>query len=57
MELLGWLVRPGVDLRYRASGSVSVLFQTQVAFGRVAHDGGSVSLLGPRGVLLMEWMR
>lgn len=57
MELLGWLVRPGVDLRFRASGSVSVVFQTQVAFGRVAHDGGSVSLLGPRGVLLMEWSR
>jgi len=57
LELLGWLVRPGVDLRYRASGSVSVAVQAQVAFGRLADNGRSVSLLGPRGVVVMEWSR
>jgi hypothetical protein len=57
LELLGWLVRPGVDLRYRASGSVSILFQGQAAFGRLADNGTSVSFLGPRSVVLVEWGR
>jgi len=58
LKLLGWLVRPGVDVRYRASGNVAVLFQGQVAFGRLAEgNGNSVSLVGPRAVILLEWTR
>lgn len=57
LELLGWLVRPGVDVRYRASGAVALLFQGQAAFGRLAANGGSVSLVGPRAVVLVEWGR
>jgi hypothetical protein len=58
LELLGWLVRPGVDLRYRAGAAVAFLLQAQTAFGRVADGaGGSVSLSGPRAVLLLEWAR
>jgi len=57
LELLGWLARPGVDVRYRASGAVALLFQGQVALGRLAQNGGSVSLVGPRAVLLLEWTR
>jgi len=57
VALLGWLVRPGVEVRYRASGSVSVLFQGQAAFGRIANNVGSVSLVGPRAVVLCEWTR
>ncbi len=56
-SLLGWLVRPGVDLRYRASGDVTILLQGQTAVGRVADNGASVSLVGPRAVVLLAWAR
>lgn len=56
-SLLGWLVRAGVDLRYRASGDVTILFQGQTAVGRVADNGASVSLVGPRAVVLLAWAR
>ena len=57
LVLLGWLVRPGVDVRYRASAALTVLVQGQAAFGRLANNGGSVSLVGPRAVALLEWSR
>ncbi len=61
LVLLGWLVRPGVDLRYRASGAVTLLLQGRAAFGRLANSGGggarSVSAVGPRAVVLLEWTR
>jgi hypothetical protein len=57
LRLLGWLVRPGVDLRYRASGEMTILVQGQTAVGRVADNGSSVSLVGPRVVVLLEWAR
>jgi hypothetical protein len=54
LELLGWLVRPGLELRWRASGSVTLVLQGQAAFGRLADNGSSVTLLGPRGVVLLD---
>jgi len=57
LALLGWLVRPGLDVRYRASAAWTVLVQGQVAFGRVADNGSSVPLVGPRAVVLLEWAR
>src|SRR5438874_12836625 len=36
LALLGWLVRPGVGLRFRASGQVALLVECQGAFGRLA---------------------
>ena len=56
-SLLGWLLRAGVDLHYRASGDVTILVQGQTAVGRVADNGGSVSLVGPRAVVLLAWAR
>ncbi|HYK82986.1 MAG TPA: hypothetical protein VEU55_07555 [Gemmatimonadales bacterium] len=57
LELLGWLVRPGVDVRYHVSGAVALLLEGQTAFGRLADNGSSVSLVGPRVVALLEWSR
>ena len=60
LALLGWLVRPGVDVRYRAGHAVTFLVQGQAAFGRLANPGGStssVSLVGPRALVLLEWAR
>src|SRR6266550_3849498 len=57
LALVGWLVRPGLDVRYRASAAWTVLVQGQVAFGRVADNGSSVPLVGPRAVVLLEWAR
>jgi len=60
VALLGWLIRPGVDLRYRAGAALTILVQAQAAFGRLATTGGSpssVSLVGPRALALLEWAR
>jgi hypothetical protein len=57
LALLGWLVRPGVDVRYRAGGAVTMLVQGQAAFGRLANNGTSVSLVGPRAAVVLEWTR
>jgi len=57
LALLGWLVRPGIDLRYRLGGAVAVLLQGEVAIGRLADNGSSVPLVGPRAVVLLEWAR
>ena len=60
VALLGWLIRPGVDLRYRAGAALTILVQAQAAFGRLATTGGSpssVSLVGPRALVLLEWAR
>lgn len=60
LTLLGWLLRPGIDVRYRAGGAVTFLIQGQAAFGRLANPGAaepSVSIVGPRAVLLVEWAR
>ncbi len=60
LTLLGWLLRPGLDIRYRAGGAVTFLIQGQAAFGRLANPGAvepSVSIVGSRAVLLVEWAR
>jgi hypothetical protein len=57
LALLGWLVRPGVDVRYRASAAASLVGRAEAAFGRVADTGTSVGLVGPRAVLAVEWAR
>jgi hypothetical protein len=46
-----------VEVRYRASGALTLLVQGQAAFGRVADNGSSVALVGPRAVVLLEWAR
>jgi hypothetical protein len=57
MELLGYLVRGGTDLRYRLSGSATAVIQAQFAFGKLQDEGTSVSLIGPRLGALIEWSR
>ncbi|HLQ58710.1 MAG TPA: hypothetical protein VK113_04265 [Gemmatimonadales bacterium] len=57
MELLGYLLRAGTDLRYRLSDRATGVIQAQFAFGTL-HDGGtSVSIVGPRLGALFEWTR
>src|SRR2546425_7621094 len=57
MELLGYLLRTGTDLRYRLSDRATGVIQAQLAFGTL-HDGGrSVSIVGPRLGALIEWTR
>lgn len=57
MTLLGYLVRTGSDLRYRLSDHATGVVQAQLAFGRIEDDGTSVSVVGPRVGVLIEWMR
>ena len=57
MVLLGYLVRTGTDVRYRLSGQATAVVQAQLAFGRLNDEGQSVSLVGPRLGVLIEWSR
>ena len=57
MALLGFLVRPGLDLRYRLSGPMSFVLQGQCAVGQLENDGTKVSLLSPRLSAVLEWTR
>ena len=57
LELLGYLVRPGADLRWRASDGATVVLQAHVAFGRIRDEGTTVALFGPRIAALLEWAR
>jgi hypothetical protein len=57
MELLGYLVRTGGDVRFRLGNSAVAVFQAHLAFGKLQDQGTSVSLLGPRVGALLEWSR
>jgi hypothetical protein len=57
MELLGYLVRTGTDLRYRLNERVTAVVQAQLAFGTINDEGQSVSLVGPRVGAFLEWGR
>lgn len=57
MELLGYLVRTGTDVRYRVSERATAVVQAQLAFGTINDQGTSVSLFGPRVGALIEWSR
>jgi hypothetical protein len=55
MELLGYLLRTGSDVRYRLSDRATAVLQAQLAFGTIRDEGRSVSLFGPRLGALIEW--
>jgi hypothetical protein len=58
MELLGYLLRAGSDLRYRLSDRATGVIQAQLAFGTLHDvDGASVSIVGPRLGVVIEWAR
>jgi hypothetical protein len=57
MTLLGYLLRTGSDLRYRLSDHATGVVQAQLAFGKIEDEGTSVSVVGPRVGVLIEWMR
>jgi hypothetical protein len=57
MELLGYLLRAGTDLRYRLSDHATGVIQAQFAFGTLHDEGTSVSILGPRLGAMIEWTR
>src|SRR5258705_11903617 len=52
MELLGYLVRTGTDLRYRLSDHATVVVQAQFAFGSLNSLGTSFPPIGPLPVQL-----
>ena len=57
LTLLGYLVRPGADLRWRVSSQAALIFQGQLAFGSLHNGTQNISLLGPRLSALVEWQR
>ena len=57
MQLLGYLVRAGTDLRYQLSDHAAGVVQAQLAFGKLQDEGTSVSVFGPRLGVFIEWTR
>lgn len=57
MELLGYLVRTGADLRYQLSSRATGVLQAQLALGSLQDEGTSISVVGPRLGVLIEWSR
>lgn len=57
MELLGYLVRTGADLRYRLSERATGVVQAQLAFGSLRDEGQTVFIVGPRLGMMIEWTR
>jgi len=57
MELLGYLLRAGSDLRYRLSDRATAVVQAQFTFGTLHDEGTSVSIIGPRLGAVIEWAR
>jgi hypothetical protein len=57
MELLGYLVRSGADLRYQLSSRATGVLQAQLAFGSLQDEGTNISVVGPRLGFLIEWAR
>jgi hypothetical protein len=57
LELLGYLLRGGADLRYRLSDRATGVLQAQLAFGTLQDEGTRVSMVGPRIGVLVEWVR
>lgn len=56
LELLGYLVRAGADVRWSTSDRTTLVLQGRFAFGRLEDQGTSVSLRGPRLAAILEWM-
>lgn len=57
MQLLGYLLRAGTDLRYQLSNHATGVVHAQLAFGNLQDEGTSVSIFGPRLGVLIEWTR
>jgi hypothetical protein len=57
MELLGYLVRGGADLRYRLSARATGVLHAQLAVGTIQDEGVRASVIGPRIGALVEWSR
>ena len=57
MQLLGYLVRTGTDLRYRLSERATAVVQAQLALGSLRDQSQNISLVGPRLGALIEWTR
>jgi hypothetical protein len=52
---LGWLARPGMDVRFRLASHAVLVTSARYAFGQVRDEGATVSVRGPRLGLTIEW--
>jgi hypothetical protein len=57
LATLGWLARPGLDLRVRLGGDAALVTSASYAFGQVRDEGVAVAVHGPRVGLGLEWQR
>ena len=57
MEMLGYLLRAGTDVRVQLNPHTSLVVQAQLAAGTLWNQGQTVSMLGPRVGTLIEWSR
>jgi hypothetical protein len=57
LAVLGWLLRPGADLRVGLGARAALVTSARYAFGQVRDEGTTVSVRGPRLGLTLEWTR
>jgi hypothetical protein len=57
LRVLGYLVRPGVQLRYRAGERAALVAGVHYAFGQLRDEGVTVWTHGPRLSLMFDWAR
>ncbi|HEX9705155.1 MAG TPA: hypothetical protein VGA20_07910 [Gemmatimonadales bacterium] len=57
LRVLGYLVRPGVHLRYRIGGRAALVTGLHYAFGQLRDEGVTVWTHGPRLSLFVDWAR
>ncbi len=57
LVVLGWLARPGLDVRLRLGSHAVLVTSAHYAFGQVRDEGVAVSVYGPRIGLGLEWER
>jgi hypothetical protein len=57
LEMLGFLIRPGIDLTWRHPNGLALVLQAHAAIGRLQDEGTTVSLMGPRLGAMLEWVR
>jgi hypothetical protein len=57
LAVLGWLARPGIEMRWRVARALALVTTAQYAFGQVRDEGVTVSVSGPRLGVVFEWAR
>jgi hypothetical protein len=57
LEVLGWIARPGMEVRWRLGTRATLVAGARYAVGQLSDEGTTVSVGGPRLLFGVEWAR